>query len=250
MEINIDLFKKSSDFNECLLKDTEACRQMNNPQCPQCELGKAGEDTQKRALEDFEVVKALLPPEGISHLAKSDVCVFCKDEPKRKRDYYAISDFAHKEPQRTKSSVIGIKVKTRVGSMIPVQMACCSRCRRNFLMRDYLNWIIIAAFAVVVLALLYIIPLREALVNVNELLPLGIFVGALAVGYIVGNVVRAAFTNSRGKVTEFEVSEQPTIKKMFDLGWFSLFSDKRSTRLIFSKKRLERGWFSGDHVET
>ncbi len=250
MEFNIELFKKASNPGECLLKDTEACAAMNNPACPACEVGKAGTDVQKNALEDYELLKVLLPEEGIAPLMKSETCLFCKGDKKNPREYYAVADFAHKEPQRTKSSVIGIKVKSSVGSLVPVQIACCKKCRRNYMMRDYLPWVIMAAVAVALIAVLSIVPVRESLVGVNELLPLAIFAGVFVVGYVIGQLVRNAFVKSKESQTIFEVSELPIIKKMLEKGWFSLFGEKRSIRLIFSKKRLERGWFSGDRVES
>ncbi len=249
MEINIELFKKSSDPGECLLKDTAACAAMNNPACPACEIGKAGTETQRNALEDFEMLKALLPEEGIKPLMQSETCLLCKGEKKNPRAYYAVTDFAHKEPQRTKTSVIGIKVKASVGSLIPVQIACCKSCRRNFLLRDYLPWIITAVITIALIAILSIVPLRESLVAVNELLPLIIFAGVFIVAYLAGQLARNIFVKAKEPYTLFEVGELPIIKKMLERGWFSLFGEKRGIRLIFSKKRLERGWFSGDSVE-
>ncbi len=249
MEINVELFKKSSDPGDCLLKDTAACAAMNNPGCPACELGKAGAETQKNALEDFELLKTLLPEEGIKPLMQSETCLFCKSEKSNPREYYAITDFAHREPQRTKTSVIGIKIKANVGSLIPVQIACCKKCRRNFLMRDYLPWIITAAITIALIAVLSIVPLRESLVAVNELLPLALFAGVFVVGYFAGQLARNVFVKAKKSQTLFEVAELPTIKRMLEKGWFSLFGEKKGIRLIFSKKRLERGWFSGDSVE-
>ena len=249
MEINIELFKKSSDPGECLLKGTSACAAMNNPDCPACEVGKAGAEAQKNALEDFELLKALLPEEGVRPLMQSDTCLFCKGDKKYPREYYAITDFAHKEPQRTKTSVIGIKVKASVGSLIPVQIACCKKCRRNYLTRDYLPWIITAAVTIVLIVLLSIVPLRESLIAINELLPLAIFAGVFILGFLIGQIARNAFVKAKESQTLFEVCELPIIKKMLEKGWFSLFGEKGSIRLIFSKKRLERGWFSGDSVE-
>ncbi len=222
---------------------------MNNPDCPACDIGRAGAETQRSALEDFELLKALLPQEGITPLMKSETCLFCKGDKKNPRDYYAITDFAHKEPQRTKTSVIGIKVKANVGSLIPVQIACCKRCRRNFLMRDYLPWIITALVAVILIAVLSVVPLRESLVAINELLPLGIFAGVFIIGYFAGQLVKMSFVKAKESQTLFEVSELPIIKEMLEKGWFSLFGERKAPRLIFSKKRLERGWFSGDRVE-
>ena len=180
---------------------------------------------------------------------KSDTCLLCAGEKKNPREYYAITDLAHKEPQRTKTSVIGIKVKANVGSLIPVQIACCKRCRRNFLMRDYLPWIITVAITIALIAILSVVPLRESLVGINELLPLAIFAGVFVAGYLIGQIVRNAFVKAKESQTLFDVGKLPIIKKMLEKGWFSLFGEKKGLRLIFSKKRLERGWFSGDSVE-
>ena len=249
MEINVELFKKSSDPGECLLKGSAACAAMNNPPCPACEIGKSGTDTQRNALEDFELLKTLLPEEGVKPLMQSETCLLCKGEKKNPRAYYAITDFAHKEPQRTKTSVIGIKVKANVGSLIPVQIACCKSCRRNYLMRDYLPWVITAAITIALIVTLSIVPLRESLVAINELLPLVIFAGGFVFGYLAGQLARSAFVKAKEPYTLFEVSELPIIKKMLERGWFSLFGEKQGIRLIFSRNRLERGWFSGDNVE-
>ena len=49
---------------------------------------------------------------------------------------YAILDMAHPEPRRVQKWLFGTR-PARIGTMIPVQMSVCPKCRRRFLMMSY-----------------------------------------------------------------------------------------------------------------
>lgn len=240
----MELFARANDYNKCVLKDSVACEAMNNPPCANCEIGKMSEDRQKEIMGDYELVLTLLPEGGVAPFYESETCLLCRDEPKNKRECYAIADFAHAEPQRTKPSAIGIRVKTSIGSLIPVQIAACSRCRRNLVTADYLQWVVMIIAGLIGLGALSVTTLRESLIGVNELLPLGIFIALIFVALFVGKWAQKLFIKRKSRETIMNVNELERIQALRDKGWFSVSDDKKTIRMLFSKKPLQHGWFT------
>lgn len=240
----MELFTKPNDPEKCLLKDTRECKAMNNPPCPACQIGKLSEERQKEVIEDYAVVLDLLPEDGVAPFYESEECLLCREEPRRKREYYGIVDFAHKEPQRTKSSAIGIRVKTRIGSFVPVQIATCARCRRNIILTEYLQWVILVLAGAIGLWVISIDAVREPLIGINALLPLGLFVVYIALMALLCHFIVSSIFKAKSKETIMDINELERIKALREKGWFSLSDDKKHVRLLFTKKPLKHGWFT------
>lgn len=236
------------DNKNCRLYGTEYCELLNMPSCDGCAFGKLQTDHEaEEAMRDLDVLMEHIPEEGVSPLFMSETCQLCRDGHPHKRDCYAVADIGHPEPQRMHRNFIGVKTKCRVGSLIPVQIACCSRCRRNYFLVEYLPAFVSVIVAVAALAVLAVRSVYEPLSAVNALLPLGIFAALVILGYVLGRLLRNGLKKAKSRETEFDIWQLPLLKKLASLGWQPLTADKAVSRLVFTKKRAGHGVYSGEN---
>lgn len=141
---------------ECSLRGTEFCSETDMTVCKQCPVGQSKDAQQESAIENLKVLRDLLPEGVLGNLANSTDCQLCAKEP-NKASLYAVVDFANAEPQTIKRSVIGTKVKSRIGSLLPVSIASCPECRRNYKLMSLIRWGS-GLVTLVVLMLLLLIP--------------------------------------------------------------------------------------------
>ena len=234
------------DNKNCGFYGTEYCELLNMQSCDECAFGKLSKEELEGAKSDLDVLMAHIPEEGVASLFLSDTCLLCKGETKNKRTCYGMTDIVHPEPRRTKRNFIGIKTKCRVGSLIPVQIACCSRCRRNYFLVEYVPMCLSILLALIALVVLSFRSVSEPLAAVNEILPIALFAGAIVLGYLIGLLVRIALTNSKAKHTELHIWNLPLMKELHELGWQPLSEEKHVSRLVFTKKRVPKGVYTGE----
>lgn len=230
---------------ECKLYKTKYCTLLNMPSCGEC-FAALGE--QDRIKSDLDVLIDLMPHGGVSPLFESKSCLLCKGENANKQDCYALVDMGHKEPVREKRSSIGIKSKTRVGSMVPVQIASCKACKRRMRTLDYLP-VACPTVAAAIMLLLFIIPaISDNLSAIHSALPFGIFLVVVGIAAAAGTVLTKTKRKEYSKVTHLNVMDLPTLKEMGEKGWFSLnVSRYKEPRLIFVNKRMRMGVATCEH---
>ena len=227
---------------KCILKDTDYCTTLGRSDCDNCDIAKMEDHEQEKIKKDVDVVRSLLPEKGVSPLFESETCLFCRNEPKGKREWYATTDFGHVEPRGTKSNIFGFKTKTKLGSMVPLQISCCGRCKKVYNISDMLTVICMGIAVVVCLLLLAIAPIKNFVLGINELAPLLSLIFLILIGYVVGKVITSSYVAKQSKYVIFDIAEIPYIAELLDRGWFSIYGDGKN-RLIFSKERLKKGWF-------
>lgn len=227
---------------KCVLKDTDYCTTLGRSDCDNCDIAKMEEHDQEKIKKDIDVVRSLLPAQGVAPLFESETCLLCRNEPKGKREWFATTDFGHIEPRGTKSNIFGLKTKAKLGSMVPLQIACCSRCKKAYNLSDMLTVISMGIAVVVCLLLLAIAPVKSFVLGMNELAPLLFLVFFIFIGYVTGKIITTAYLAKQSKYVIFDIAEIPYIAELLERGWFSIYGDGKN-RLIFSKARLKRGWF-------
>ena len=122
----------------CVLYQSRTCAILNTRSCEECPLasGKDEGDSARVVSGYIDLFETLLPEGGVASLFESEECTICKNEPKGKRDCYAIVDFGHTEP--TTLHIRKLFRTSNVGFMMPLQFACCKRCRNRFLLMYYI----------------------------------------------------------------------------------------------------------------
>ena len=229
---------------DCLLNDQNSyCKTLGLHSCTDCTIGKQDAEFQHKAIDDVETVRALLPNGSMDALTNAKECQLCAGEHKNSPICFAVTDMGNVEPKTTKRNLLGIKTKASIGSMVAAQIPCCAECRKNHRIRSMITFGSVIAALVICLIVLMIPAANRALIAINQMLPLFLFIGVLFIGLLIGMIVKTSFTRSKSSRTLFDVMQVPFIREMVDRGWFSIYGEGKEARLIFSKERLKRGWF-------
>ncbi len=151
---------------------------------------------------------------------------------------------AHPEPRRVQKWLFG-KRTARIGTMVPVQMGVCPKCRRRFLFLEYLPMLIPVVFGIGALLVLSLDSVRNPLVDLSMFAPFGAWIVATLVGVILGKLVTNGLERGWKKEMETDVMSHPVIVEMTNKGWTPITAKSR-TKLLFSKSRLARGLGTAD----
>mgnify|MGYP000854493415 CR=1 FL=1 len=233
---------ETSSARPCRLKGTESCERLARGNCKVCPGGSAGEERIDELEEHVKAVSALLPEEGPETLFQSEECLLCVGEP-GKKSCYALWDFGNVQPKEKVPGLLGIKREAQIGAIVPLQFACCAKCRKNWEKLTLSLPVFIAAGGLAGLATGYLLPIRNAVAAVHPALPLGVFAGCVLLGWLFGALVRRGILKKKAGETAFDVSKLPYVVKMKEKGWFLLIGG-RLKRPVFSENRRKRGWFS------
>lgn len=232
----------TSSARPCRLKGTDSCEKLARGDCKVCPGGTAADDRIDELERHVKAVSELLPEEGPETLYESETCLLCAGRPEKK-SCYALWDFGNVQPKEKVPGILGIQREAKVGSIVPLQFACCEKCRRNWEKLALSLPVSVAAGGVIGLATGYILPVRYALTRVHPALPLGVFAGFVLLGWLLGTLLRRSILKKKGAETTFDVNKLPYVVKMKEKGWFLLMGG-RLKRPVFSEERRKRGWFS------
>jgi uncharacterized membrane protein len=223
---------------ECPIADSELCNWIGKNGCMPCYVRTLKEDDDKiKALENWQVMLSNLPSD-IDSLHESEKCVLCKGEI-HDRDCYASVDMAHPEPKHMKGMIFGFgkKIRTPVGSLVTVNMAACSKCRKEFTLMESFTWIFLVGMLVLSLILMMVPALVNSMASVSAVLP-ALFVVALTVlGYFLGKSISALYRKKISDDMKVDLLEIPLIRNMVDKGWFFFQENKGAPKLFFSRKK-------------
>lgn len=230
----------------CPLYGTKYCRALNMESCGKCIVT---EDKAADIMKDIDAVLDMLPEGGIYSFFSTDVCMFCKGDRKNKASCYAMTDLGNPEPRHEKRNVLGMKVKTMVGSILPLQLSCCKECRSRYNAVSNRHITVPLVIAIAMLGLLNYKPIGEAIANVNMALPLILFVAAVGGSWLICRMTRKSLIKKHSEFTWLNVMDIPGVKELAEKNWFELNPNKGVSRLIFSKEPLKRGLFTGPVYE-
>ncbi|MEL7610815.1 MAG: hypothetical protein AAGU74_15085 [Bacillota bacterium] len=232
---------------KCRFNETDYCELLNMPSCKECSIANISDTEQTDEIQkDLDVLMSLIPEEGISSLFEGQTCKLCADGNPRPRTCYVITDIGHPEPKRVKRNILGFKSRAKVGSLIPIQISCCARCRKNFLVYEYLPIALMLLLPAIALIVLSIQDVSFALAKIHEFLPFLIFVVSIVVGWGLGRIIKALYKKSKSRETLFDIWQLPLMQKLKKIGWEPLSDDKNGSRVIFTKKRIARGVYTSE----
>ena len=238
--------EKLPENPECALSGTKYCRLLNMHACEQCTI--RGSENLADVQKDIDLYETLLPEGGVARLFHSKECQFCKTEPKGERAGYAILDMAHPEPKRVQKWLLG-KRTTRFGTMIPVQMSVCKKCRTRFRLIDAMPVAVSVVLGAIGLALFSTGGIGERLADVSQALPLVVWLVLLIGGYFLGRLASRLLEKDAEKRMIVNVMTHPAIAEMLAKGWEPIAKQSRA-RLLFSKSRANRGLGTAGDVQT
>ncbi len=221
----------------CELSGTKYCALLNMRTCEACTVRES--ENKAEIKSDLDVYESLLPAGGVARLFEEKDCQFCKTPVKGKRRGYAILDMAHPEPRRVQKWLFG-KRTARIGTMIPIQMGVCRKCRSRFQMLEYLPMAVPVAVGIVALFVFTLDAVKGPLVDISMFAPFGGWLISVLVGAIAGKLVADALQRAWSKEMITDVMKHPVIAEMEEKGWTPITAKSR-TKLLFSKSRLAKG---------
>ncbi len=228
----------------CELYQTEQCDLLNMPGCKECFLNN-DPSAAKQIMADMDVLKSLMPEGGVAPLFESPNCQFCRVQPAGKRACYALLDMAHAEPRREKRSIIGLKVKAKVGTLLPLQIATCADCRKRLRVLDYVPTLVPLATAIMLLLLFMLPALNDALARIHLIMPLVIFVAVELLSVLVAQILKGRLEKKYSEVMRLDPFEISTVGAMKAKGWFVLSGSDKRPKMLFSRRRMRMGVGTG-----
>jgi len=232
---------------DCALYGTADCDMLNMPDCPSCPVHQTNDAAAVQ--QELHLLRGLLPSQGVAPLADSRECLFCQGEEKGKASGWALLDMYHPQPQRDRPSPLYRKAKVKQGSWLPVQIACCDRCKKRIWWLQNMPaflWLIALAFGLILLTTSVV---SDALERAATWLPLVLMVLLLALcGLGVFLLKRSANRKSRGTVS-LNALEIPQLQPMLERGWKALYPGRQNPRLVFLKSPVTQGVGTGNVID-
>ncbi len=221
---------------ECALYGTKSCALLNMQDCDKCPL--KGRVADPAIHDDLKLFCDLQPEGTVAQLFESETCMLCKEEPKGKTTGYAVFDMAHEEPKTLAKRKWLSKETT--GFMVPLQFACCKKCRGRIFLKSYLPLITPILLTLIVLPVVTIESTAQALRQIAAWLPLLLVFLAIVGGYGVGKLLAYLYGRRCESFMYIDVRTHPFVAKMAEKGWRPLFGEKQA-HVAFTKKRIDRG---------
>ena len=230
----------------CELSCTKYCAMLNMHTCAACTVRNSENKAEIRS--DLDLYETLLPEGGIARLFEERDCQFCNPPVKRQRRGYAILDMAHPEPRRVQTWLFG-KRAARIGTMIPVQMGICPKCRSRFLLMEYLPMLIPVVVGIAALFIFSMDAVKGPLVDISMFAPVGGWLVSMLIAVLAGKLVTDGLARGWSQEMETDVMKHPVIAEMVEKGWTPITAKSR-TKLLFSKSRMARGLGTADSSAT
>lgn len=221
---------------------------LNMQSCESCTVAGRHKEDCDSIMSDLDALDAIMPEGGVSELFTGDSCVLCRGANKGKRTCYGLLDVGNPEPKREKSILLGMKTRSRAGSIVPLQLACCDDCRKRFRLVEYIvmaSTTIAGALSIIILSMR---PINEWLKDKSGILPIAIFVGVTLLAWLISSIIRKKLVKKYLTHTYMDVFELPKLVQMRSMGWFPLTESehKNFSKLIFSSKRVKQGAYTGE----
>lgn len=221
---------------DCELSGTKYCHTLNMGSCERCTVRQSDQKAGIRA--DIDLYETLLPDCGVTRLFTESSCALCKGDAPGARSGYAIVDMAHPEPKRVQKWLLGKKT-SQFGTMIPVQMSVCGKCRRTLLAIEYLPTVMTVVVGFLALLLLGSGAFSDRLASASPLLPFAAWVVVLVLAWLGGRLLSKLLSKRAEKRMYVHVLEQPVLAEMVKKGWKPVSGSR--VKAFFSKSRIARG---------
>ncbi len=238
-------------YNDRDIMTAAAENLLNAGSCGKDGIGKYDESDMKAVIEDVCSAAELLPPEGVEPFFKSDECLLCKGEHKKKITCYArvmlghVNDNAGDDKAKT-----GIaskrRYRRRTGMIIPVQIAACDRCKSNLSYARYLPICTGLLISTLALALTSVESVRIALEGYGKVIPFLVFLIIACIGVLVAALVSKGINAKIDRESIKDPAEVPGMRKLLDRGWFVIKNAQEEDAFIFAKERMRFGLCTGD----
>lgn len=229
---------------ECALYNSLECKVLNQGSCSECAVGRLRREKQEAMKKAIGRLESIAPSSELEKLADSSECLFCKAPEKGKRECYGVFDLAKQDDEGDWVSHMAKKGNAlKSGCMIlPIQAACCDKCRKRFRLLSYLPQSVMLGIICVGLITITRTEVHKALYNTAAWLPAAAMLAVVAAAFAIRFVMRKAMKHSFGKSTNLDLSQIPGIKSLLDRGFVEVKpkTDGLSS-VAFSRERRTTG---------
>lgn len=228
----------------CPIRDTEICSWAGSEGCEFCYIKNSNlkDDEKQQMLDNWKVTISYIPND-IDSVHTSETCQFCKGEPNKADGGYAVIDLVHPEPEYKKGMFFGFgkKVRSSVGSLIPLHMNVCKECKKRFRMVEWLRWIVALVILAIGIGVAFIPAVSDFLTNQHAGIAYVYIIVLCLLAYGVGKWASLAYEKKVQEKMILHVGEHSMIRKMEALGW-SAFQPNKETdyRVGFAKEKLRK----------
>lgn len=232
--------EKRTYLDDCPLKGSRTCRLLHMGACDIC----PGRDPEGRAALEATVrgFDARVDGPAVASLFESETCSLCKGEQKEKRNGYALWDMgfpAEAPAGKKKFSLFGPQVP-RWEYLLPLQFACCRRCRRRVLLTGYLSMLGLILGLGIALLLAGVEHFAQPLRALWRGLPLTLTLVLALAGYGTGKLLSRKLQKRFSRNMYIDPEEHPVVRALLERGWLPM-GKAGAQRMIFTRKRLHRG---------
>lgn len=189
--------------------------------------------------KEAQRVSGMIPVDAICNVAESNKCKFCADEENANvAEYYGLTDLGHETPKDRTEKVVGMKS----GSVLPLAVRCCKKCRRNFLVAQYLPTLLGLVIVIATLIIVQLPAVKADILSSDFIVPplmrsFCIFVVVLALTVLACAVLRRLLIEKLSSKTAFSIFDVDGLRVLKPIGWFPLYKNKHFSQVMFTKKR-------------
>ncbi len=190
----------------------------------------------KEAVAAWAVTKSMIP-KTFDAVSESESCYFCVSDPEKTVAYAHIM-LAHEEPITYKKTILSFgkkNLRSQIGSLLPMSIPVCKRCKRVFKMVALIKWVTTAAITAAGYGIWVLLD-KLGLIGSNVTLAFYlVIVLAAGLGYFVGKVVSASYAKRQSAHVHLDLFEIDILADMKKRGWFLLQDNSTSSAMVFKK---------------
>lgn len=196
--------------------------------------------TPEFAHEEAVRVSEMIDTDAYMTASTSEFCQLCADDSDvRTKNGYGLTDFGNVEPKNGRSIKLGGE---RTGTVLPLSIPVCKRCRRNYILVQNLPTAISVIVTALTLILVNLPSVKQSLYDGNLFVPpvmrpFFVFAVVTAITVILCAALRRVLIEKLSAKTFFNILEIKTLPFLSKGGWMRLYGNKHFSQVLFAPQK-------------
>ena len=192
------------------------------------------------AQAEADRVADMVDAETLVDMANGEYCRFCADDGDVKSaDCYGLTDLGNNQPEEERKIKIG---GSKTGTVLPIVLPACKRCRRNYLLVQNLPTAISTAIIAATLIIVNIPAVKNKIYEGNlfvptTMRPFFIFAVVTAICVLLCAALRRLLIEKLSEKTVFNIMDIKRLAFLREGGWFRLYNNKHFSQILFSDEK-------------